>query len=77
MKRVLLIMCLFVAFAAAAQNTHPLRGKTQTTQCQYICKDGHRCKRMTKNQSGYCTQHEKIIAKQDSLKLKTKKGGAK
>jgi hypothetical protein len=77
LKRVIIIMCLFVAFAAAAQNSGTIKPQkgTVTVQCKFICKDGHRCKRMTKNLSGYCTQHENMIAKQDSTR--TKKGGVK
>ena len=33
--------------------------KSTTVQCSAITKSGNRCKRMTSNSSGICTQHEK------------------
>ncbi len=53
-----------MAFRLSAQSvpkTQPDSVKTEqaakATQCQHICKDGHRCKKTTKNKEGLCYIH--------------------
>lgn len=43
----------------SSKKNHMMKSNTTTVQCSAITKAGNRCKRMTSNASGICTQHEK------------------
>jgi len=43
----------------SSKKNHKTKSNTTTVQCSAITKVGNRCKRMTSNASGICTQHEK------------------
>ena len=44
--------------ATPTHKTKSVHSTSSSVQCSGITKDGNRCKRMTKNASGFCSQHE-------------------